>query len=51
MARIRTVKPEFWTDRRMVKLSPLARLLYISSWNFALCEIAVSYALGVKVPA
>jgi hypothetical protein len=38
MARIRTVKPEFWTDGRMVKLSAFARLLYVGSWNFALCD-------------
>lgn len=38
MARIRTVKPEFWTDGHMVRLSAFARLLYIGSWNFALCD-------------
>lgn len=38
MARIRTVKPEFWTDGRMVSLSPWARLFYIGTWNFALCD-------------
>ena len=26
MARIRTIKPEFWTDSFMVQLPPLARL-------------------------
>lgn len=35
MARIRTVKPEMWTDAKIVRLSPLARLLFIGSWNFA----------------
>ena len=35
MARIRTVKPEFWTDERIVDLSPFARLLFIGMWNFA----------------
>lgn len=35
MARIRSVKPEFWTDGTIVQLSPWARLLYIGSWNFA----------------
>lgn len=34
MARIRTIKPEFWTDERVVNLSPLARLLFIGMWNF-----------------
>lgn len=51
MARIRTVKPEFWTDGRMVKLSPLARLLYIGSWNFALCDQGhlPADAMGLKL--
>lgn len=35
MARIRSIKPEFWTDEKVVKLSPLARLLFIGLWNFA----------------
>lgn len=35
MARIRTVKPEFWTDSTIVQLTPYARLLYIGMWNFA----------------
>jgi len=35
MARIRTVKPEFWTDEKIVELSPFARLLFIGLWNFA----------------
>jgi hypothetical protein len=35
MARIRTVKPEFWTDSKIVALTPLARLVYIGMWNFA----------------
>lgn len=38
MARIRTIKPDFWTDGNMVKLSPFARLLYIGIWNFTLCD-------------
>lgn len=35
MARIRSVKPEFWTDEKAVEMSPLARLLFIGLWNFA----------------
>jgi hypothetical protein len=35
MARIRTVKPEFWSDERIGECSPTARLLFIASWNFA----------------
>ena len=38
MARMRYIKPEFWTDRAMVGLSLGARLLYIGTWNFALCD-------------
>ena len=38
MARIRTIKPDFWTDGTIIKLSPFARLLYIGMWNFALCD-------------
>lgn len=34
MARIRSIKPEFWTDEKVVALSPLARLLFIGIWNF-----------------
>lgn len=35
MARIRSIKPEFWTDRKLARLSRDARLLYISLWNLA----------------
>lgn len=35
MARIRSIKPEFWTDEKIVELSPWARLLFIGLWNFA----------------
>lgn len=35
MARIRTVKPEFWTDEKIVQLPYEARLLFIGLWNFA----------------
>lgn len=38
MARIRTIKPDFWTDGNMINLSAFARLLYIGSWNFTLCD-------------
>lgn len=34
MARIRSIKPEFWTDEKIVALSPRARLLFIGMWNF-----------------
>lgn len=32
MARIRTIKPEFFTSEDICSLSPLARLLYIALW-------------------
>lgn len=32
MARIRTVKPEFFTSEDVVSLTPLARLFYIALW-------------------
>jgi hypothetical protein len=35
VAKIRGVKPEFWTDEDIVELTPLARLLYIGLWNYA----------------
>ena len=35
MARIRTVKPEFWSDDRLSDCSYAARLLFIATWNFA----------------
>jgi hypothetical protein len=38
MARIRSLKPEFWTDGNIVKLSFAARLFYQGTWNFALCD-------------
>lgn len=32
MARIRTIKPEFFTSEDIVSISPLARLLYVAIW-------------------
>lgn len=32
MARIRTIKPEFFTSEDIVSLPPLARLLYVALW-------------------
>lgn len=34
MARIRTIKPEFWTAEQVMECSPTARLLFIGVWNF-----------------
>lgn len=35
MARIRTIKPEFWTNERVMECSKTARLMFIGMWNFA----------------
>lgn len=35
MARIRTIKPDFWTDEALSECSVSARLLFIGTWNFA----------------
>ncbi|MGF6877388.1 hypothetical protein [Paraburkholderia sp. MM5477-R1] len=35
MARIRTIKPEFWTNPQVTRVSFAARLLFIGTWSFA----------------
>ena len=35
MPRIRTIKPEFWTDEKVGECSIPARLLFIATWNIA----------------
>lgn len=35
MARIRTIKPDFWTSEQVMDCKPLTRLLFIGLWNFA----------------
>src|SRR5215210_8096191 len=35
MARIRTIKPKFWDDLKVAKLTRDARLTYIGMWNFS----------------
>lgn len=35
MARIRSIKPEFWTSEQVMECSPIARLLFVGMWNFA----------------
>lgn len=44
MARIRTIKPDFWTDEKVVELSAFARLLFIGLWNFADDEGRMEYS-------
>lgn len=38
MARIRSIKPEFYTDGDVMDMSPSARLMFIGTWNFAMCD-------------
>jgi hypothetical protein len=35
MARIRTVKPEHWSDKSLAAISTSAHLLWIGTWNFS----------------
>ncbi len=35
MARIRTIKPEFWSDEKLASLPRDCRLFFIGMWNFA----------------
>lgn len=35
MARIRSVKPEFWADEKLGPASPLTRLVYMGLWSIA----------------
>lgn len=46
MARIRTIKPEFWTSEQVVECSPTARLLFIGLWNF--CDDGGVHPASVK---
>ena len=34
MARIGSIKPQFWTSEQIADCSPNARLLFIGMWNF-----------------
>jgi hypothetical protein len=46
MARIRTIKPEFFTSEDIVGLTPLARLFYVSLWCEADREGRLSWRSG-----
>ncbi|MEG2761260.1 MAG: hypothetical protein RR921_08040, partial [Mucinivorans sp.] len=35
MARIRTIKPEFWEDEKIAELTMPCRLFFIGCWNYA----------------
>lgn len=46
MARIRTIKPEFWTSEQVLECSPMARLLFIGIWNF--CDDAGNHVASLR---
>lgn len=46
MARIRTIKPEFWTAEQVMELSRDARLLFVGMWNF--CDDAGVHPAAYK---
>lgn len=46
MARIRTIKPEFWASEQIMECSPTARLLFIGMWNF--CDDGGNHSASVK---
>lgn len=35
MARIRSIKPEFWTSEQVLECSAITRLMFVGMWNFA----------------
>lgn len=46
MARIRSIKPEFWSSEQIMECSPNARLLFIGLWNF--CDDAGRHPMAPK---
>ena len=46
MARIRSIKPEFWTSEQIVECSTSARLLFIGLWNF--CDDGGNHSASPK---
>ena len=46
MAKIRSIKPEFWESEQVGECQPMARLLFICLWNF--CDDAGNYPASVK---
>ena len=46
MARIRTVKPEFWSSEQVMSCCPMARLLFIGLWNF--CDDGGNHPLAPR---
>jgi uncharacterized phage protein (TIGR02220 family) len=46
MARIRTIKPEFWANEQVMDCSPISRLLFIGLWNF--CDDCGNHPASAK---
>ncbi|MDR6094921.1 hypothetical protein [Stenotrophomonas sp. SORGH_AS_0321] len=46
MARIRSIKPEFWSSEQVMECSPTSRLLFIGLWNF--CDDAGNHVASAK---
>lgn len=46
MARIRSIKPEFWSSEQVMECSPTARLLFIGLWNF--CDDGGNHVASAK---
>jgi hypothetical protein len=46
VARIRTIKPEFWSSEQVMASRPLARLLFIGIWNF--CDDGGNHPLAPR---
>lgn len=46
MARIRSIKPEYWSSEQVMECSPIARLLFIGLWNF--CDDAGNHVASER---
>ena len=46
MARIRSIKPDFWRSEQVLECSTNARLLFIGLWNF--CDDAGRHRYSLK---
>lgn len=46
MARIRSIKPEFWSSEQVMECSPTSRLLFIGLWNF--CDDGGNHVASAK---
>lgn len=46
MARIRSIKPEYWSSEQVMECSPTARLLFIGLWNF--CDDAGNHVASER---